>query len=117
MLAHVDLELTCGPAPLPAVVGILHSVVPLRRGCLPRFGTRSSKLDVQVSKEKAAQVGEVGGAASAADGKGDRDYDQNEHKVLRLDQCGKREKENFVFSKHHPVGHQDREHSAGSADR
>jgi hypothetical protein len=82
LLAHVDLELACGTAALPTVVIIAYAEVALAEP-EDEAATRGES-SVEITHERAAQLGESAEAVVAFEQDSDADEDIDGDQVLRL---------------------------------
>src|SRR5579872_5143945 len=116
VLPHVDFKLPRRPPPLPAIVGIVQSVIPLGNRDPLRHAALGRELHIKVAKEQPARVRQIRDPASAADGQGRRNDDQNQNEIFCLDEEGERNHHDFVLAKDHAEGHENGKNAAGCAD-
>src|SRR5689334_14810489 len=116
MLLHADIKLLRRPPPLPPVIRILQTVIALGKSnvCYGRLGAAP---DIQVSKEKPAQMRHISDVPAARHGERQGDHDQNPDEILGFNQKRERNHHDFALRKQHAKRNENREYSARRAYR
>src|SRR6476469_2782879 len=105
ILAHVHLELAGRAAAFPAIVGVTNPEVLLRGR--QRQPTTRNHFEVDEAEERAAEMGHIGDAAGVLKCSHQRDEDETDNDVFRLDGERQREHEQLAVAIKNAERHQD----------
>ena len=112
LLAHVDLELACGAAALPAVVVVAHAEVSLAES--EGEAAARGELDVEEAAEGAGELEECVEAVGLFEQERDGDEDVDGHHVLGLD-ADEEPEEEFLVAEDHGDGDEEAEDAGPAA--